>query len=285
MKPSVFLIMGTQRSGTTLLSKVLNSHSRVFVQNETRLPRLFRNHRPEDKTILGDLISFMEARVRRHAPEKELAAIGLKDPELTNYIPYLEPVISELKVIVIVRDPRGVVNSYIDNAWGLGTNAYSGSQRWLKEVELQLELCARNPERTMILRYEDLLDGLGARLQAISSFLGINYEPSMLGYYEASSPMSSTRESRNVFTPPNPKMATKWRTDLSKRQIRIVETACSELMDKLGYSKETKPVRLTALETAYYRLHQKVVGELQLQYRLRMARWKARRAMRRKAAA
>ncbi len=135
-------ILGTQRSGTTLLCRMLSSHPLLYVQNELNVRKIFTADATK-KSIVGNIKQLIKD--DQGLSLEEIMARdgkrywGLKDPELTDHIASLEGFVSDTKFIIIIRDPRAVVNSYMENKWGLGTNAYSGVLRWVSEVESQLQ--------------------------------------------------------------------------------------------------------------------------------------------------
>lgn len=141
MHSPVFLI-GTQRSGTTLLCRMLTAHPDVFVKNELPVRSVFtkdatredieRNISHFVKKQYGDDIAGLLQRERKKI-------WGLKDPELTHYLDPLKQFLPEARFIVITRDPRAVVNSYIENKWGLAPTpiqALTGGVRRLRSNSL-----------------------------------------------------------------------------------------------------------------------------------------------------
>jgi len=50
MKAPIF-IMGTQRAGTTLLTRIMSAHPQMFVQNELDLPEIFGHQRSKAELI------------------------------------------------------------------------------------------------------------------------------------------------------------------------------------------------------------------------------------------
>jgi hypothetical protein len=283
MVEQLFLILGTQRSGTTLLTKVLSSHHSAYVHNETWLPGLFRSVSPDGSNLEGIFREFLRKQAEKHQPQKALTHLSLKDPLLTDHLDQVERALQFAKAIIIVRDPRGVVRSYMENAWGLGTNVYTGSLRWRREVQQQLNLHVAYPDRTYLIRYEDLVRDLPATLSATCEFLGIEYDEEMLSYDSPGNGVALNRENRNVFKPLSSSVADRWESELSDRQKAIIESVCSEIMRELHYPLLGRTVNPGMVERQWYRLHQAVLGEIQLQYRMRLAR-RARKRRRSQAA-
>lgn len=276
----VFLL-GTQRSGTTLLTRVLSNHSSVFVQNEFPLTQLFEEEFSLDKFYRNMDILFKKRfgkTVKMFVDERKLKVWGLKDPQLTEYLSELENFIPDGKFVLIIRDARGVVNSYIDNKWGLGTNAYTGAIRWNKEVNLQLEFARKYPNNVLTLLYENLVTDMETELKKLCSFLHIPFEHKMLSYHEAKAELESNKQNVNTLKAPSRQITEKWKTELSKSDIYVVTSICGKILQKLGYVDTYAQLKLSAFRRLYYILHQKVVGEIQIQYQL----WKLKRKLKRK---
>ena len=133
--PGLF-ILGTQRSGTTLLARVLSSHPDFFAQTEgVNIRKIFYSAKSIDDISANFNNQFIkihnDVSINDFLKQKKIKNWGYKDPRLTEYLESLDLIINTsertCKFILIVRDARGVVNSYIDNKWGLGTNAYTGA--------------------------------------------------------------------------------------------------------------------------------------------------------------
>lgn len=275
MDSPVFLI-GTQRSGTTLLCRMLTAHSDVFIKNELPVRSVFTegaNREDIERSInhfvkkqYGDDI----AGLLRSEGKK---IWGLKDPELTGHLEQLKQFLPDARFIIITRDPRAVVNSYMENKWGLGTNAFTGAKRWYQEVEDQLAFEAELPNNVLRLRYEDLVLDQKRSLENVCGFLGIAFEQSMMDYANQKAFVIESRENRNTFRAPDPALTKKWRNKLSDHQIQVIDSITRQTMEVTGYQAETEPYSVPGWMVAWYRLHQAVVGELQIQYRWRVRHW------------
>jgi len=269
--PSVFII-GTQRSGTTLLCRMLSAHPDLFVQNELNVRQMFAPgwQKAEILAAIERLIHEDHARdLDSLLAESGKSLWGLKDPELTGHLSELEVFLPGSKFVIIVRDGRAVASSYIQNRWGLGTNVYTGALRWRSEVEQQLSFRDRHPGDVYLMRYEQLVVETERELRGVMEFLNLSFDPRMLGYSRQPASFHKTRENLHTYRQPDARLTDKWRRKLTSRQQAIVETVAGDTLRRVGYACEHQPVRLGGLEKAYYRLHQKFVGELQLQYRWR----------------
>jgi len=269
-----FFIVGTQRSGTTLLCRMLSSHPKVYVKNELGgLQRIFREH--DGAGITAAVSAALTAtRVGRSLGElyhdEGVRAWGLKDPGLSYVLALIPDRFPRARVVFIVRDGRAVARSYKKARWGLGCNAFSAAQRWAEEVRMQDAFVARHPERSHRIRYEDLLADPEAALRGVCRFLGLPFHDSLLRYYEHPTEIDDHALTRNVFRPPDPELATRWRTELSARAVRAFESVAAPVLAQHGYDLLTDGRPLPRALRLYYHAHQAVMGEIELQYQLRI---------------
>jgi hypothetical protein len=85
-----------------------------------------------------------------------------------------------LKVIHIVRDGRALVNSYSRKYKSLRV----GFRRWFVPAVMGLVLRPQVRAPWMTVRYEDLATNPKECLEGICAFVGLQYEPGMLRYWE-----------------------------------------------------------------------------------------------------
>ena len=272
MHPSLFLI-GTQRSGTTLLGKMLTAHKDVFIKNEVPVRRVFKPGYTQ-KDILSAIDSVVGEQLGQSISELLTAEgksiWGLKDPQLTEYLDVLKQFLPDTKFIIIIRDARAVVRSYIENAWGLGTNCYTGALRWNREVQTQLAFEKEVPGNCMRVRFEDLIVNPEACLKSICGFMNISFDESMLNYASKKSFVSMNRQSINTFKPLDPVINDKWKAALSEHQIKVINYVCGDLLVHLGYEVSDRYEKIPIWLKFYYRTHQAIIGEIQIQYRWRI---------------
>lgn len=272
MHSPIFLI-GTQRAGTTLLGKMLSAHRDLYIHNEVPMARVFKPGASRDQ-IFHEIDQCV---LRRHGQTIEQllksegkSVWGLKDPQLTEHLPALKQFLPEARFIIIIRDPRAVVRSYIENAWGLGTNCYTGALRWQREVQEQLEFEQELPGKVIRVRYEDLILQQRETLARVCEFIGVEFDETMLDYASKKSFVSNNRQSVNTFRAPDPAIVTKWKQELTSHEIRVINTVCGDLMEQLDYREEPGVTTIPGWLKLWYRLHQRVIGEIQIQYRWRI---------------
>lgn len=267
---SPVFILGTQRSGTTLLTRVLSAHPDIFIKNELNTHAAFKPENSKEQA-LEEIKRQISNNFKK--PFDEVVANkkvwGFKDPELTVYIHRLQEFIPDSKFIIIVRDPRGTVNSYIHNKWGLGTNAYIGALRWNEELDEQLQFLEKYPDNTILIRYEDLVIDMESAIRKVCDHLGLTFDESMLDYHNQSANYKVRAENIHTHQKPDKKLSDKWRAQLSEFEIGVIEKITGDKMKRLDYEAIGKPISPNALQILYFKLHQKILGEIQIQYKRR----------------
>ncbi|MCF2947747.1 sulfotransferase [Paraglaciecola aquimarina] len=261
-------LLGTQRSGTTLLTRILSTHPKLYIQNELPMEGMFDGEITQE-IMLARIVNKISSMHKVELPMEDSSELiwGWKDPLLTYKLEELSNCFSDSKYVLIIRDARGVVNSYMDNRWGLGTTAYTGALRWKHEVALQLAFADKMKDKCLVLRYEDLVQDLPSTLKSLCQFIGVEYSSEMLDFHQRKLEFRENRENRNTAKPADPSNIGKWRQTLTKREIALVEHVAAEEMHSMKYELESTPISPSWLELAYYRIHQKIIGEIQLQYK------------------
>ena len=265
-------LLGTQRSGTTLLTRILSSHPLLYIQNELPMDGLFSGSLDKEN-LLGRIVTKISNMHGVSLPiESDKEPIwGWKEPLLTYKLDTLRNCFPDSKYILIIRDGRGVVSSYMDNRWGLGTTAYTGALRWQKEVALQMAFAEKMQGLCLTIRFEDLLQNLPEVLVQLCEFIGIEFSAQMLEFHNKKLDFQVNRENINTTKPADQLHIYKWRKALSAREIALIELVASQELEANGYTLDRDTISPSWLELFYYRIHQKIVGELQLQYK-----WKYR---------
>jgi len=269
-----FLVVGTARSGTTLVQRLCCELPQVWIPVETH----FWSIAPEmsdafdwplqgesrhaaveyllRKSAGGDLqatpaevTNEMTRRGRRiglwtmfeslvsvmSPPDRPV--LGEKTPSHTFWWEQLLVAQSGLKLLAVVRDPRAVLRSHRGVVWG-EHDAYALAERWVAHLRATLDAARIYGDgRVMILRYEDVvLDPDGARSQ-IAGFLGVADDPHLLSDdLQARYPLFHESEGWKARALGSVSTdRVAAGEDLPPDDTEVIEVVCGHLMQKLGY--------------------------------------------------
>ncbi|MEQ8523057.1 sulfotransferase [Gracilimonas sp.] len=219
----IFFIVGTSRSGSTLLQSMLSSHNEIVIPPETHFfhsaDYLNQKYKESDlkDSFRERLLHFwydQKTRIRDLGLEKQDVGqlskeLNLTDPaelftlQLTMYrtdrgkkivgektprhILSVKEIIKaypNAKIISMFRDPRAAAWSEIKAHFG-SPSVFVTTRRWREYVEAH-EQCKRelSAEQYMMLRYKDLIEDTEGLLKNICAFLGVDFQPQMLEYYK-----------------------------------------------------------------------------------------------------
>ncbi|WP_419783408.1 sulfotransferase [Maridesulfovibrio sp.] len=261
------------RSGSTLLSSLLNCYAGVVVTQESHfISLMLENYRDEQAMTVDGLMDliyseprFCEWNLEREKLRGRLAGLdrltyravidavfaeylavrGEAEPEVLlikgarhdAHLSKLREILPDVKFISLLRDGRAVFNSKLDmvslSGMKMSNNVFQAAFDWKKMLR-------RLDDQPLIrLRFEDLLK---------NPEFEVNHLLDVLGVSSAGREMTSTQQDyyqligkkqkhlhKNVGKKPDRKIAVKWKDRLSPAQIQLYELICArELLDN-GY--------------------------------------------------
>lgn len=265
-----FFVVGSDRSGSTMLRLMLNEHSRLCIPPETwfitdlmdRFPpegRMGEEQVEEGLDVVRRhwrwkewMVSFAELDSLRLLREPTLAKLvnavfrlkcaskprwGDKTPGYLTEISRLHRVFPEAKFLHIVRDGRDVCVSLRRTGWR-GDTTWSIARYWGEHVGAGFRQGrSLPPSLYMEVRYDDLVLKTEETLRAICSFLGETFEPAMLRFYERAEQETPER-ARKVHTKtlraPRESDLGRWKRELGRLQVLIFEAGAGETMARAG---------------------------------------------------
>lgn len=199
---------------------------------------------PVDLLPPGEPISLPAAYVRlanELARRSGAEAYCDKDPNLVDYLPALHAHFPEAYVIHLYRDPRDVVLSKTKAKWS------RGRPYWLHALigEAQLQRGLKyGPslfrDRWISLRYEALLEDPGNVLSDLCRRLELPYAIEMLTFQETARDLVTERElswKKETFKPLMRQNKAKWRTELTTRQVALIEQFSPTFFQELDYER------------------------------------------------
>ena len=271
-KRPIFLV-GSPRSGTTLLRDLLCSHERLALPLESQiLPLAYGvwgkvrgNHDarllarqllryptirgwgvspdeleyPPNPTFAGVVACIFQAYANLHGK----ARWGDKTPLYVKSLPLLRELFPECQIIHIIRDGRDVSLSVIKTTYG-SANLVRAMIQWRKAVEAGI-LVGRSLGRDSYreVRYEELLQEPETTLRDLLGWLGEDYSPAVLCRTTLTGPM---------LGPPTVvgENSHKWRTQMSPDWLALCQGVAGEALVRLGYpliGPSRKPTLFRAL--------------------------------------
>lgn len=186
------LIVGTPRSGTTLVEQVLARHPEVHAAGEREELRLsalaLRRELGEDWPVhvradhLDTLARHYEARVGREAGEARV--VTDKMPENLRHLGLAGLMLPEARVVMCVRDPLDTGLSCLFQPFGPGLG-WSTRLDWIGhrlalDAEMRAHWQAVRPLPILVLRYEDLVDDPEREVRRLLAHCGLDWHPACL---------------------------------------------------------------------------------------------------------
>jgi hypothetical protein len=201
---AIFLI-GCQRSGTSLLRRIVDTHPRIACPPETAFIEPILRGVREDRARKGfegmgygeDAVTAALARFVASFFEGYAASQG--KPRWADKTPHHVDILEDLwrlfgpgaRFVLIVRDGRDVAFSLSERFYPAiqpavreaGGDVPLGAARfWVAQTEKILAFEASHPSACTRLRYEDLTTDPEATLRPVFAFLGEAWDPTVLSY-------------------------------------------------------------------------------------------------------
>jgi len=307
------------RSGTTLLSRMLDAHSEIAILPETWMyvvldrlgcldqvsdswqsslffTELWKNLRgypdpaasvlariaANEVGYVGPTASLVERFGRAYAKKRNARIWGEKTPGHALWLPQIRALFPQARILFMVRDPRDVVVSY-DDRWDDGrrdTEYVTGTASLLKYyLNHLLYRPMFPPEQIRWVKYESLVAEPSAELQNICEFLGVDFEPSMLGFYHRHAQLEQgipEGEHHSLLSrPATTEKIGRYREALNPTQVALVEQLLGAEMLALGYPLSPasnfsfSQMEKRCLEKAERHYGEMVTGEIRKRFRRR----------------
>ncbi|HVA44011.1 MAG TPA: sulfotransferase [Acidimicrobiales bacterium] len=276
-----FFIVGSPRSGTTLLRLIFDSHPGLAVPEESHfvvglaarrlrlagrpglaLERMLAHphlveHWDVDPAVLRLGAEQLEPRTLGEAERAVFAAYaaahgkrrwGDKTPGYAAHIGLVSTTFPDAVFIHIIRDGREVAASLVEREWG-PRSPVTGGFWWREKVEAgrrtgsQLGAC-RYTE--VMLRH--LISDPEAELRRLCDFIGEDFHPAMLCYRDGHEArrVGALPEHSHVMAPIGADMRA-WEKGMSDTERRALEAVTGPLLRQLGFDCHTVPARFLLL--------------------------------------
>jgi len=260
-------VMGCHRTGTTLVRRILNSHSRIEIYHESQYYPIFRHeiYYYGDLGKRANLIRFINdfrevIRVQcldpsDRVPETEefLEALvaptyegvlatslllyaqhhgkmrgGDKTPQHYAYLPEISDSFPDSPIIFLMRDPRDTVLSIRER---FNTSIEGATRHWNEAVYAYQQ----KTRPVLLLRYEDLVQRPTEIIKSMCEFLGEPYEASMLRFFDKTPEQIIEQKGGKLLGPMDTSSVGRFES-MSEAEIEQVERECAAGMQLMGYS-------------------------------------------------
>jgi hypothetical protein len=313
-----FFIVGSGRSGSTLLRMMLASHSRLTIPPETwyLIPLLQRfnfdrrlnsaevesavsivtgHYRWPDMKL--DAQDFRRSAVQLSEPRlQDLAEIvyrshtqaegkvrwGDKTPAYIEILPELAAMYPNSRFIHLIRDGRDVAKSFQATDW-VGRWLHDNTREWVRAMGYYWRwLRSDLRDRILPVRYEDLVLETEATLRQICAFIGEEFEPQMLSWELKVDEQVPERE-RDVHAKlklkPDASSVARWKREMSGREMFVAEAFLGVDLGRLGYERRYRS-RLWVPAFALARLYCRTILPA-VEFQIRAVRFLRKRLRRR----
>jgi len=269
-----FFIVGSGRSGTTLLRVILASHSRISIPPETwylnrlqeflelkrpllpdeveRVAQIMTNHyRWPDMDIDANEFRFEVSQIRtpylrdvaevvyrKHVERDHKSRWGDKTPGYIAILPQLADIFPEAKFIHFIRDGRDVAKSFQLRQW-YGPWLHENTREWIESMDFN-ERWSRTELSSRIFQasYENLVLDTEKSVREICDFLGEQFEPQMLSWQRQVDNLVPAREAHihsNLKQEPDASNIARWKREMTLREVFVAEAFMGRHLKSLGY--------------------------------------------------
>lgn len=268
MSLSLFFAHGFNKSGTTFLQQLLDSHPRIncpsehhfatlrtvltngleryrgtleaFDRNTARQGIRFDLHRHVDAAFVTLVRSFATLGAADGATH-----IGLNDNSVAHDIDRLTRLFPQARFVGIVRDPRAVAPSLwhhrlrTEDAFRAAPPERvaffrAAGKEWARYVQAMESGRAARPRRLHSVRYEDLVGAdRDVTLAALLEFLDCPTAPEERAAMLAANDFSARKSSGNAFFRSGQNAG--WRGELTPEEIAAVEAGAGPTLGRMGY--------------------------------------------------
>lgn len=265
------IIVGCQRSGTTLLRLILNAHSCIAIPEDASflmpvIKKEYLYNKISGKSLIN-LVNYLEAstqfklwnydytgfiseliRIKEISLKDFLVMMyssycesfgktvwGDKTPSFFRKIDIVHSLFPDARFIHIVRDGRDVFDSWRKMTPAMRYVAVTALDWSYKLYKIEKSLKKIHGEKKITVRYEDLLERPEKTVKTICSVIGEEYEPAMLNFYQSSDYFIGKHHSELIFKPLEKSNCYKWRKKLNTKEIAIFTFIAQHFLKKYQY--------------------------------------------------
>lgn len=271
-----FLIC-SERSGSNLITKLIDNHSLYCGPTPPHLLRVFSNklatynNLNDDEnwdSFVSDIFEFFNLKIGvwessitknelLNVTPRNLAEVVkiiyqketlyhnkkhafIKEVRTYSFFDYLINNYENAKFVWLVRDPRDMALSWSKSPVHRG-DIVRGTKIWQKDQQETLKLYQQYKSKILLIKYEDLVANQTEVLKTICNFLELPYETTMSDFHKNKNSKENAIQTDN-WKNLNKEIITdnfkKYKNKLSQDQIQLIEYLCKDEMLTLGYNYE-----------------------------------------------
>ena len=268
-----FFLISSERSGSNLITNLLNNHKNICAPSPTHLFRLFANNshkfgkgnfRLDEKKLVkyfylafknkftnwdlnisknelsklsvDNAIDYVKYVYQKLAFKQKKKIIFVKENYTYSFSKSILSNIQNVKFVYLVRDPRSVAASWLNR------NEYGGAEEavkiWINDQKETIKFLYQLKKGNFyLIKYEDILKK-NLVFKKLFKFINVKYDPKILNFYKKKETIQLsklTNEWKNLSKPLMKNNDQIYRKILNKDEINYVEKQCKDLMVFFGY--------------------------------------------------
>lgn len=261
----LYFLLSSPRAGSTLLTRIMDSHSALASPCEICLPyvvrgswkvfrsvqnlyRICRHYAAPAPTMPGNLFLRSTARreldqlVRAILDRERKQTLVIKDARHANHVERIESLLADAppRYILLHRDARAVAHSFANTLHKRPSRCF---RAWAESTRAMLRIAATLPaSRYHVIRFEDMLANPTERIRDLIEFMGLTFEPDMLDYGQfthTDDKMNLWSDERRVVSVRTgviePSQQQPWETNEAILRAYAARPDIQELNQALGY--------------------------------------------------
>ncbi len=181
MKKTFLLVLGTPRSGTTLLAAMIGCHDEVAMLNEdfgSAVRNLVGKRIMGNKLCVPNQIELTKRGAAWRRVFKRRGYLQYQPSSDLSIADYLSD--RPCKLVATVREGNAVISSIMKR----GEQPYKlAAYRWCRGIEVLHELNARRDVPLLLLSFDELVSEPEQAMRAVARHLDVPYQPEMLEGY------------------------------------------------------------------------------------------------------
>ena len=187
-----------------------------------------------DRSALSVRYALSEATVqhKKHNERSRISGFKLNAPSIEAFDPFSA---DGTRYLFVLRDPRDIYASHKANDFG--RDIAHVTKAWCQYIDRFTTFAASSPDRTMLVRYEDVVRRIDEHVKSIGDFLGLDDPSPMRGFFESKASVHTAghTNSKSLQQDVFDTSIGRWAKDLDQAEVEEIEAACDPLMRQHGY--------------------------------------------------